>query len=692
MALLADYTAGTVTSSGTTITGSGTGWLAANFQEGDIFIAQGYWAIVSQVVTNSQIILVDWAGPALTGSVYRLRYMSDGSRASAQARQLIDLLGGSGNIEALSGLTGLPNMVPVFTGPGTMELRSYTAGLIPRGAWDSETVYNRGDLVTYMDNAFGSVIENNQGNTPPATATNDASWQFFPAAPGPEGPTGPAAPLSIGTVVTGMNAAATITGTVPNQQLNLTLPRGNPGTPGLQGDKGDTGNAGPANSLSIGTVSSGTSASATITGTAPTQTLNLTLPRGDPGLPGTVGWTPVFAVVADGGRFVQQVVNWVGGEGAPPESGEYVGPTGFVEDIALAVNIRGAAGSGSGDMQISTYDPQNVSGDAFLRANHTGTQAIATISGLQTALDDKYAQPTGGTGQYIRGDGSIATFPAIPAGTVTSVGLSVPTGFSVSGSPVTGSGTLSLSYTAGYTGFTTTLQTKINGVADGATANSSDAFLLARGNHTGSQLASTISDFSTAADSRISSAIGVSVQAYSAALASFVGLAANGHVVRTTANTYAVRTITGTTGQIEVVNGNGVSGNPTLSLPTTVVASLTRADTALQPAVNANLTAGYTATAVDDGTKSSGTYTPTPAGGNLKRCVNGGAFTLAAPTASGDYTLVIQVTNNGSAGAITLSGFSKTGGDAFTTTNGDDFFVFVAKINGFTSAVVQALQ
>lgn len=105
-----------------------------------------------------------------------------------------------------------------------------------------------------------------------------------------------------------------------------------------------------------------------------------------------------------------------------------------------------------------------------------------------------------------------------------------------------------------------------------------------------------------------------------------------------------------------------------------------------------NLTAGYTATADDDGTKSSGTYTPDPAGGNLKHIVNGGAFTLAAPTATGDYTLVIQMTNNASAGAITVSGFSKQSGDSLTTTDGDDFFLFITKINGFTSLIVQALQ
>jgi hypothetical protein len=41
-------------------------------------------------------------------------------------------------------------------------------------------------------------------------------------------------------------------------------------------------------------------------------------------------------------------------------------------------------------------------------------------------------------------------------------------------------------------------KTKLNGVATGATANSADATLLARANHTGSQLAATISDFASA--------------------------------------------------------------------------------------------------------------------------------------------------------------------------------------------------
>ncbi len=47
---------------------------------------------------------------------------------------------------------------------------------------------------------------------------------------------------------------------------------------------------------------------------------------------------------------------------------------------------------------------------------------------------------------------------------------------------------------------------KLAGIATGATANSADATLLDRANHTGTQAASTISDFSTAADARIAAA------------------------------------------------------------------------------------------------------------------------------------------------------------------------------------------
>lgn len=72
----------------------------------------------------------------------------------------------------------------------------------------------------------------------------------------------------------------------------------------------------------------------------------------------------------------------------------------------------------------------------------TGT--LSNQTDLQAALDAKFDDPTGTTAQYLRGDGSLATFPTIPSGTVTSVGLTMPVAFSVANSPITSSGTLAV--------------------------------------------------------------------------------------------------------------------------------------------------------------------------------------------------------------------------------------------------------
>jgi hypothetical protein len=76
----------------------------------------------------------------------------------------------------------------------------------------------------------------------------------------------------------------------------------------------------------------------------------------------------------------------------------------------------------------------------------TGTSFKLTIQDISVLMGvpGKFNQPTGTTSQYIRGDGSLATFPAIPSGTVTSVGLTMPSAFSVANSPVTSSGTLTV--------------------------------------------------------------------------------------------------------------------------------------------------------------------------------------------------------------------------------------------------------
>lgn len=103
-----------------------------------------------------------------------------------------------------------------------------------------------------------------------------------------------------------------------------------------------------------------------------------------------------------------------------------------------------------------------------------------------------------------------------------------------------------------------------------------------------------------------------------------------------------------------------------------------------------NLTAGFSTTVHDAGTKSSGTYTPDQDDGNIQRAINGGAHTLA-PTVD-DCAMIIQYTNNASAGTITTSGFTLVDGDDISTTNGDDFFFYLTKANGFSLLTVKALQ
>jgi len=67
-----------------------------------------------------------------------------------------------------------------------------------------------------------------------------ATWAAgTPGPPGPEGDTGPANTLTIGTVTGGAAAGATLTGDAPEQTLSLVLPQG------AKGDRGDVGPQGP---------------------------------------------------------------------------------------------------------------------------------------------------------------------------------------------------------------------------------------------------------------------------------------------------------------------------------------------------------------------------------------------------------------------------------------------------------------
>jgi hypothetical protein len=102
------------------------------------------------------------------------------------------------------------------------------------------------------------------------------------------------------------------------------------------------------------------------------------------------------------------------------------------------------------------------------------------------------------------------------------------------------------------------------------------------------------------------------------------------------------------------------------------------------------LAGGARVTEKDLGTISSGTVTPDPGDRPLQKYTNGGAHTLAPGSNVGAYLLTIV--NNGSAGAITTSGWTKVAGDSFTTTNGHKFRCHASITGDGSVLIVQAMQ
>ena len=133
------------------------------------------------------------------------------------------------------------------------------------------------------------------------------------------------------------------------------------------------------------------------------------------------------------------------------------------------------------------------------------------------------------------------------------------------------------------------------------------------------------------ANAAVAAAVGVDIQAYDADLVALAANSSDGLWTHTGAGTGSVRTITGTAAEITVTNGNGVSGNPTLSLPTALT---------------------FTGKTITGGTHTSPTLnTPTftdpilgtPASGNLVNCT-GLVETIAGNI--GDFTLGRGLTNS----------------------------------------------
>ena len=138
---------------------------------------------------------------------------------------------------------------------------------------------------------------------------------------------------------------------------------------GRKGDTGATGATGPANVLTIGSVTSGKVASATITGDAPNQVLNLVLEKGDKGEQGEQGKQ---GIQGEQGKQGIQGPQGNPGTDAPTITGITIRQSDYHLIVTLsdgtsydAGYCRGQAGAGTGDMLASVYDPNNKHQDIF---------------------------------------------------------------------------------------------------------------------------------------------------------------------------------------------------------------------------------------------------------------------------------------------------------------------------------------
>ena len=176
------------------------------------------------------------------------------------------------------------------------------------------------------------------------------------------------------------------------------------------------------------------------------------------------------------GKIQAQMNGHFGQGGAVHANAANAGAAGFMSGTDKAKLDAIAAGATANDTDANLKN----------RANHTGTQLAATISDFAASV---IAQVLTGL--------SVVTATAVAASDSILIAIGK---LQAQHTAHYGSGGAShADATTSTSGFMSgTDKTKLNGVATGATANSADATLLARANHTGTQLAATISDLASA--------------------------------------------------------------------------------------------------------------------------------------------------------------------------------------------------
>ena len=361
------------------------------------------------------------------------------------------------------------------------------AGLTWRGTYNPQTGYSTGEAVAYSGASYVSLANTNSGNPPNSSAqwsllaaagqagingTNGAT-----GATGANGKDGAAATVQIASVTTGAPgtaAAVQNVGTANAAVLTFTLPQGatgTPGTPGLtyQGTwspgtgyaRNDVvyrsgssyvsqtsantsdpvvsvanntgswqllaaqGDPGPA-SVSIGTVSSGSTATVTNTGTQNAAVLNFTLPRGATGATGPAGMTYRGTWTASLPYSANDAVTYANSSYIALTASTGVQPTG-VSGSTTAWALLAAQGSQGPAGATGQTGPTGATPTITINSTTTGapgTNASVTNSGTPTAVQLNFVIPQGAAGTGGSGSGS-GVFTTVHTVAAMNAGLQV---------------------------------------------------------------------------------------------------------------------------------------------------------------------------------------------------------------------------------------------------------------------------
>ena len=175
---MSTYRIGTVTvnNGSTSVTGSGTSWVAVGVRAGDYLFVNGLFGEVASVESNTALTLVrGWPGGNGSGQQYTIALIDDGQRSIAALNQVLQALG-QGTLTSLAALNASANEMPYWTGAGVMGKTALTAAgraLLGRSVIETQspTDTTSGRLMRVGDFGLGQA-----GSVPAMPDLNDITF------------------------------------------------------------------------------------------------------------------------------------------------------------------------------------------------------------------------------------------------------------------------------------------------------------------------------------------------------------------------------------------------------------------------------------------------------------------------------------------------------------------------------------